>query len=123
MEAREALTMQDILMQQFCDMLEAIGVRDAEAWSFYAYAHENIPQMPAQGTHQNHGKSRSARTYFTLIIPISTNAEPTEFAQTPPFATFPGPIMFGGKLWHRCPAVGAEASTILSLVACKTNLM
>jgi hypothetical protein len=98
MEAREALSMLDILMQQFCEALEASGVQDAKYWSYYAYAHDNIPHVPAQGTHQDHGSSRSARTYFTLIIPISADAEPTEFGQSPPVATFPGPIMFGGKV-------------------------
>ena len=29
--------------------------------------------------------------------------------------------MFGGKVWHRGPAVGAKARTILSLVACRND--
>ena len=29
--------------------------------------------------------------------------------------------MFGGKVWHRGPAVGANARAILSLVACKND--
>ena len=61
-EARAALSMLDLLMQQFREGLEASGVRDVEDWLFYAYAHENLPSVPAQGTHQDHGRSRSART-------------------------------------------------------------
>jgi hypothetical protein len=118
-EARAALSMLDSLMQQFREGLEASGVQGAENWTYHAYAHENLPSVPAQGKHQDHGQSRSARTYFTLIIPISDGAELTEFGQNPPFATFLGPIMFGGKVWHRGPAVGANTRTILSLVACR----
>jgi hypothetical protein len=83
--------MLDILMQQVCEALEASGVRDAKDWSYYAYAHDNIPHVPAQGTHQDHGSSRSASTNFTLIIPISADAEPTEFGQTLPLRLFQDP--------------------------------
>ena len=77
MEARDALSMLDILMQQFREALEASGVQGTEDWSCYAYAHENLPHVPAQGKHQDHVQNRSARKYFTFIISISADAEQT----------------------------------------------
>ena len=50
MEARDAFFMLDILMQQFCEAQEASGVQGTEDWSYYAYAHENLPHVPAQVT-------------------------------------------------------------------------
>ena len=49
---RAALSMLDLLMQQFREGLEASGVQGAEDWSYYAYAHENLPSVLAQGTHK-----------------------------------------------------------------------
>ena len=92
MEARAALSMLDRLMQQFREALEASGAQGTDDWTYCAYAHENLPHVPAQVTHQDSGNSRRARTYFTFITPISADAEPTEFDQRPPFAIFPGPI-------------------------------
>ena len=121
MEARAALSMLDILTQQFREALEASGAQVTEDWSYYAHAHENLPHVPAQVTHQDRGNSRRVRTYFTFISPISADTEPTAIGQMPPIATLSGPIMFGSNVWHRGPAVGANARAILSLVACKTD--
>jgi hypothetical protein len=114
--------MLDTLMQQFRNALKANGARDVEQWSYYAYALHNLPHVPPQLPHQDYGKGRDRSAYFTDLIPVSVDAEPTEFGWTSPFLTFLGPVMFGGNVWHRGPGVGANARIVLSLVACKNGL-
>jgi hypothetical protein len=112
--------MLDILVLQFRNALYASGARDIK--KYYAYAHHNLPPVPPQVTHQDCSKGRAHGSYFTDLIPISVDAEPTEFGRVPPFLTFQAPVMFGGNVWHRGPGVGANARVIISLVACKNDL-
>jgi hypothetical protein len=94
-----------------------IGVQDTEQWSYYAYALISPPNAPAQHDHQDRGTLLSIR-YVTCLLPQSEQAELTQFASDGSYLSYPGLIMFDGRVWHRGPRVGHFRRLVLALVAC-----
>ena len=116
-EAALALNSIDSLHQQFRAALIHIGVRNPEEWSYYAYALITPPGSPPQEDHQDRGTLPS-RKYFTCLLPLSEGAELTQFVSENGYRSFPGPVMFDGRVWHRAPKVGGSRRLVLALVAC-----
>jgi hypothetical protein len=92
-------------------------VRNPEEWSYYAYALVTPPGSPPQADHQDRGTLPS-RKYFTCLLPLSEGAELTQFVSKNGYRSFPGPVMFDGRVWHRAPKVGGSRRLVLALVAC-----
>jgi hypothetical protein len=88
-----------------------------DQWSYYAYALVSSPGTPAQNNHQDRG-THHWNQCFTCLLPLSYQAELTQFVSGHDYLTFPGPIMFNGRVWHRAPRVGGSRHIVLALVAC-----
>ena len=116
-KARSTLLSIEALLKQCRTALMHIGVQDTEQWSYYAYALVSAPNTPAQHDHQDCGTQRGLR-YVTCLLPLSEKAELTQFASDGNYLSFPGLIMFDGRVWHRGPRVGRLRRLVLSLVAC-----
>ena len=56
--------------------------------------------------------------YVTCLLPLSEQAELTQFASNGSYLSYPGLIMFDGRVWHRGPRVGHFRRLVLALVAC-----
>jgi hypothetical protein len=92
-------------------------VRNPEEWSYYAYALITPPGSPPQEDHQDRGTLPS-RKYFTCLLPLSEGAELTQFVSKSGYRSFPGLVMFDGRVWHRGPKVRGSRRLVLALVAC-----
>ena len=99
-EAALALNCIDSLHQHLRAALIHLGVREPEEWSYYAYALITPPGSPPQEDHQDRGTLPS-RKYFTCLLPLSEGAELTQFVSENGYRSFPGPVMFYGRVWHR----------------------
>jgi hypothetical protein len=95
------------------------GVPVTDRWFFYASSIVAPPYSQRQDSHQDRGDV-PANEYFTLLIPVLFGAQLTEFEIADnEHRTFPGTVLFHGKVWHCGPAVGVRQRTLLALIASK----
>jgi len=103
------------LLTTFREGLKKIGVKETEELYYYAYCVYARPNSPAQDVHQDLG-FRWGKGYFTALLPLTKEAENTEFLHDCKLIPMPGFVFFDGHVKHRGPA-NTLARAVLALVA------
>ena len=114
-EAKGCMDAIRCLLGTFREGLKRIGVRETEELYYYAYCLHARPNSPAQEVHQDLG-FKWGKGYFTALLPLTKNAESTEFQHEGQLKAVPGFVCFDGHVWHCGPSNG-PARAVLALVA------